>query len=66
MGTVRKLSEFFNNSPKRQHHLVDKIKSLMPNSNHSVLINVCRTRWIARIDGLDGIVELPVPWKILG
>ena len=34
----------------------------MPNtgSNHSVLINVCRT-WIAFIDGLDIIVELLVP-----
>ena len=54
MGTVRKLSEFFSN-------LVDKIKKLLPNSNHRVLIDVCRTRWIARIDGLDRIVELLVP-----
>ncbi|XP_068703325.1 52 kDa repressor of the inhibitor of the protein kinase-like [Montipora foliosa] len=61
MGTVRKLSEFFSNSPKRQHHLVDKIKELLPNSNHRILIDVCRTRWIARIDGLDRIVELLVP-----
>ena len=61
MGTVRKLSEFFSNSPKRQSHLVDKIKELLPNSNHRILIDVCRTQWIARIDGLDRIVELLVP-----
>ena len=58
MRTVRKLSAFFSNSPKRQHHLVNKIKSLLPTSKHRVLIDVCRTRWISRIDGLDRIVEL--------
>ena len=61
MGTVRKLSEFFNNSPKRQQHSENKIESLLPNSNHNILINVCRTRQIPRLDGLDGIVELLVP-----
>ena len=61
MGTVRKLSEFFSNSPKRQHHLVEKIKELLPTSNHRILIDVCRTRWIARLDGLDRVVELLFP-----
>ena len=61
IGTVRKLSEFFNNSPKRQQHLENKIESLLPNSNHNVLINVCRTMCIARFNGLDRIVELLVP-----
>lgn len=44
MGTVRKLSEFFNNSPKRQNHLVVKIKELLADSNHRILIDFCRTR----------------------
>lgn len=61
MRTVRKLSEFFSNSPKRQHHLVEKIKELLPTSNHRILIDVCRTRWIARLDGLDRVVELLFP-----
>lgn len=61
MRTFRKLSEFFSNSPKRQHHLVDMVKEVLPNSNHNILIDVCRTRWIARIDGLDRIVEFLVP-----
>ena len=44
MGTVRKLSEFFRNSPKRQNHLVVKIKELLTDSNHRILIDFCRTR----------------------
>ena len=61
MATVRKLTEFFNNSPKQQQHLVKNIKELLPNNNHEVLINVCRTRWVARIDGMDRIVEMLLP-----
>lgn len=44
MGTVRKLSEFFRNSPKRQNHLVVKIKELLTDSNHRILIDFCRIR----------------------
>ena len=44
MCIVGKLSEFFSNSPKRQNHLVDKIKELLTNDNHRILIDVCRTR----------------------
>ena len=58
MDVVRKLSEFFDNSPKRQQHLISKIRVLMPAANHFVLVNMCRTRWIERIDGMDRIVEL--------
>ena len=61
MGVVKKLSDFFSNSPKRQDYLIKKIEGLLPGSNHHVLIDVCRTRWIARIDGMDRIVELLLP-----
>ena len=61
MTTVRKLSEFFSNSPKKQNRLTKKVPILLPNCNHSKLIHVCRTRWIARIDGLDRVVELFEP-----
>ncbi|XP_068686728.1 52 kDa repressor of the inhibitor of the protein kinase-like [Montipora foliosa] len=57
MNVVTALSDFFNNSPKRQQCLIAKIRELLPNSNHRVLIDVCRTRWISRIDGMDRIVE---------
>ena len=58
MNVVRALSDFFNNSPKRQQCLIAKIRELLLNNNHRVLIDVCRTRWISRIDGMDRIVEL--------
>lgn len=61
MDIVRKISNFFNNSPKRQQHLIAKIRELLPRANHTVLIDVCRTRWIERIDGMDRIVELLYP-----
>ena len=61
MSVVRSLSSFFSGSPKRQQHLKEKVKSLLPASKHEVLINVCETRWIARMDGLDRIVELLLP-----
>ena len=61
MDISRKLSEFFDNSPKRKQHLSSKVRALMPAANHFVLVNVCRTRWIERIDGMDRIVELLHP-----
>lgn len=61
MDIVRKISNFFNNSPKRQQHLIAKIRELLPRANHTVLIDVCRTRWIERIDGMDRIVEFLYP-----
>ena len=57
---VIKLSEFFDNSPKRQQHLISKIRVLMAAANHFVLVHVCRTRWIERI-GMDQIEELLHP-----
>ena len=61
MDVVRKLSEFFDNSSKRQQHLISKFRVLMHAANHFVLVNVCRTRWIEHIDGMDRIVELLHP-----
>ena len=58
IGTVRKLFDFFNNSPKCQQHLESSIRTLLPDNNYTVLFNVCRTRWIALLDGLDRIVKL--------
>ena len=61
MGIVKKLSAFFSNSPKQQDYLIKTVKAQMPRSNHLVLIDVCRTRWVARIDGMDRIDELLLP-----
>ena len=58
---VRVVSEFFNVHPKRFALLCEKINSLLPESKHNNLIDVCRTRWVARIDGLDIFIELFEP-----
>ena len=50
---VRTISDFFNNSPKREQCLKAKVRELLPDYNDTVLIDVCRTRWIARLDGMD-------------
>ena len=34
---------------------------MLPASKHEILINVCETRWIARLVGLDRIIELLLP-----
>ncbi len=58
MGHVKAVSDFFNIHPKRFSVLTDKIKEILPSSRHTKLIDVCRTRWIARIEGLDVFVEI--------
>ena len=58
MGHVRVVSLFFNSSPKRFDLLTKTIKELLPNANHTHLLDVCRTQWIARIDGLDIFVQI--------
>ena len=61
MDNVRVKSDFFNNSPKRQQLLEQMIKEHLPQENHSKLIDVCRTRWVLRLDGLDRFVEMYTP-----
>ena len=58
MEHVRVTSEFFNFSPKRFNLLVKTIEETCPTSSHKRLINVCRTRWVARIDGLLVFIEV--------
>ena len=61
MGSVRKLSQFFDNSPKSQGHLIYNVTTILPESTHSTLIDACRTRWLERLDGFDRIIQLMVP-----
>ncbi|XP_065678506.1 52 kDa repressor of the inhibitor of the protein kinase-like [Hydra vulgaris] len=58
MDHVRIVSDFFNNSPKRLVDLSAKIVELCPTLSFQKTINVCRTRWIERIDGLEAFIEL--------
>ena len=57
MAHVRIVSDFFNNSPKRFQLLQKKICEI-PSARYSRLIDVCRTRWLAHIDGLDVFAEV--------
>ena len=58
MGHVRVVSEFFNVHPKRSALLSGKIHLLLPSADHKALIDVCRTRWVARIDGLSVFIQV--------
>ncbi|XP_046864377.1 52 kDa repressor of the inhibitor of the protein kinase-like [Xenia sp. Carnegie-2017] len=57
MDAVRVTSEFFRFSPKRFDLLKKIIKKELPNCRHKVIIDVCKTRWVARIDGLLNFIE---------
>lgn len=57
MDSVRVASEFFNFSPKRFALLKKTIKELLPKARHTHVLNVCKTRWVARLDGLAVFVE---------
>ena len=48
-------------SPKRQDYLIENVKKHLPASNHFILKDVCRTRWVERINGLERTIELYVP-----
>ena len=52
MDNIRSVSNFFNDSPKRNLVLKEKINEIVPTARRKKLLNVCRTIWIARIDGL--------------
>ncbi|CAB4043830.1 52 kDa repressor of the inhibitor of the kinase-like, partial [Paramuricea clavata] len=52
MDNVRNVSNFLNDSPKRTLVLKKKISEIVPTERRQKLLNVCRTRWVARIDGL--------------
>ena len=58
MGYARVVSDFFNSSPKRFDFLAKEIKELTHSTRHIHLIDVCRTRWVARIDGQDVFIEV--------
>ena len=52
MGIIKEISHFFNLSPRRQQFLKDVKKLFDVDTTKEKLIDVCVTRWVARIDGL--------------
>ena len=51
-GTMKAVYDFFN-WPKRLSLLQEKILQVCPEVNRRKLIDICKTRWIARIDALE-------------
>ena len=52
MGIIKEISYFFNLLPKREQFLKDVKKLFDLDTAKEKLIDVCLTRWVARIDGL--------------
>ena len=58
IGIVNRVSIFFSAHPKRQRKLEEAIETTQPESSVRKLKDLCRTRWIERIDALDRFQEL--------
>jgi len=65
-GTLSEISKFFSSSPKRQHLLEKVIESESDTAKRTKLKDVCRTRWIERIDAFLTFYDLyPVVVKTM-
>ena len=53
MDAIKAISCFFNMSPKRQENLEKVIKGNFPVVTRKKLLDVCRARWLERMDGVD-------------
>ena len=58
MDAIKAISFIFNLSPKRQEYLEKVIKENFPEVTRKKLLDVCRTRWLERIDGVDLFEDL--------
>lgn len=56
--TVGEVTRSFEYSPKKEALLVQKVKDVCPESRRHKLLDVCKTHWILRIDGLEVFLEL--------
>ena len=57
-SVISEIAKFFNYSPKRQHFFEYIISQNSVDSNISKLNNLCKTRWIERIDAYATFFEL--------
>ncbi|XP_057291325.1 52 kDa repressor of the inhibitor of the protein kinase-like [Hydractinia symbiolongicarpus] len=58
MTKIKHITYFFKFSEKRHQALLDNIKKYCPLATVTKLTDVCRTRWVERITGLDTFQEL--------
>ena len=53
MGVVRRAGTYFDAHPKRQKALEQAIEETQPSSSKTKLGDLCRTRWVQRLDALE-------------
>ena len=58
MGTMHGICNFFKFSPKRESLLLAKIEELCPESSHTKLKDICKTRWVQCLDSMEVLLEL--------
>lgn len=58
MGVVRRAGTFFDAHPKRQLALEKAINETQPAANKKKLGDLCRTRWVQRLDALEAFQQL--------
>ena len=58
IGVVNRVSTFFFAHPKRQSKLEEAIQNTQPESKVHKLKDLCRTRWVERIDAIDRFSDL--------
>ncbi|XP_057316859.1 52 kDa repressor of the inhibitor of the protein kinase-like [Hydractinia symbiolongicarpus] len=61
LDNIKEISYFFNFSQVREDMFVKNIELYAPDSLKNKLKDVCRTRWIERVEGMDTFQELYVP-----
>ena len=61
LDQIKELSYFFNYSEPRQKILDTCVENYVPNSIKKKLKDICCTRWVERITGLDDFEELFIP-----
>ena len=58
MSEMEAISLFFYKSSPRSAVLDECISLINPEARHKIILNICRTRWIERLDALDVLTEL--------
>ena len=58
MGTIERAATFFFAHPKRQKALERAIESTQPDTTKRKLKDLCRTRWVQRLEALDTFQQL--------
>ena len=62
MTNINEISYFFNFPVPRKNFLQEKIVQFCPDSSKHKLKDVCRTRWVEQIEGMDVFEDLFVPF----